>query len=191
MLVLHGSPGSGKSTVAAAVAERLRQAAVPNALIDLDALSIVHPYQGRSFSRANLRAVWPNYAAVSGVRTVLPLVVVDADDLVELKDITAPRRLLVCELTAPRVVLERRVTERETNGFWTSRLLDFIAMYHDREDHAAIRDFVVHTHPASVEQATAEVMRGCGWSPAVSGRRGPRARGRAPGPAGRTPPAPA
>lgn len=42
-------------------------------------------------------------------------------------------------------------------------MLDFVASYHDRDDHPAIRDFVVHTHPASVEQAAAEVMRRCGW----------------------------
>ncbi len=70
VLVLHGSPGSGKTTLADAVAERLRRADVASALIDLDALSIVHPHQGRSFSRANLRAVWPNYTAVPDVRVV-------------------------------------------------------------------------------------------------------------------------
>lgn len=80
VLVLHGAPGAGKTTVAIAVAERLRAAGVPSALIDLDALSLVHPYQGRSFTRANLRAVWPNYAAVPDLRVVLPLVVVDEEE---------------------------------------------------------------------------------------------------------------
>jgi ABC-type proline/glycine betaine transport system ATPase subunit len=89
VLVLHGSPGSGKTTLAEAIAERLRQANLANAVIDLDALCLVHPYQGRSFSRANLRAVWPNYAAVPDVRVMLPLVVVDSDDLRELREIAA------------------------------------------------------------------------------------------------------
>lgn len=163
MLVLHGSPGSGKTTVAEAVAERLRQTKIASALIDLDALSLVYPYQGRPFSRANLRAVWPNYAAVPDVRVVLPLVVVDGDDLVELKEITRPAMFRVCELTAPRTVLERRIVEREPNEFWTARLLDFIATYHDRDDHAAIRDFQVATHPDSVDDSAAEVIRRCGW----------------------------
>lgn len=163
VLVLHGSPGAGKTTVAGAVAERLRRARIPNALIDLDALSIVYPHQGRSFSRANLRAVWPNYAAVPNARIVLPLVVTDEDDLVELQDIFRPRKVLVCELTAPRAILERRVTEREPNRFWTSRVLDFIRLYHGRDDLPVIRDVLVHTHPASVERTSAEVLRHCGW----------------------------
>src|SRR4051794_31852378 len=100
VLVLHGSPGSGKTTLARAVGERLLHANMATAGIDLDALALVHPYPGPAFSRANLRAVWPNYAAVPGVRVVLPLVVLDHDDLAVLKDITAPSRFVVCELTA-------------------------------------------------------------------------------------------
>jgi len=166
VLVLHGSPGSGKTTLAEAIAERLRQADVANALIDLDSLSIVHPYQGRAFSRANLRAVWPNYAAVSHLKAILPLVVVDHDDLVDLKQLTDVKTFLVCELTAPRTILESRVISREPNEFWRSRVLDFVAMYHDRGDHDSIRDFQVSTHGRSVEQSAAEVIERCGWSSA-------------------------
>jgi hypothetical protein len=132
-------------------------------VIDLDALSLVHPDQGRSFSRANLRAVWPNYAAVADVRVVLPLVVVDMSDLSELKEIVDARRFIVCELTAPRAVLESRVTSREPTRFWRSRLLDFVALYHGRDDHAAIRDFQVWTHGRSVEESAGEVIERCGW----------------------------
>jgi hypothetical protein len=135
-----------------------------NAVIDLDALSIVYPNQGRPFSRANLRAVWPNYAAVPGIRVLLPLVVVDLDDLCELKQITASARFIVCELTAPRAILERRVNEREPNAFWRSRVLDFVAMYHDRDDHSEIRDFQVTTRTASVDATAIEVIDRCGWS---------------------------
>jgi hypothetical protein len=164
VLVLHGSPGAGKTTVAEAIAERFRQTKIASALIDLDALSIVTPSQGRSFSRGNLRAVWPNYAAVPKVRVVLPLVVVDHDDLVALQEITAPARFLVCELTAPRDVLDARVIRREPNDYWRSRLVDLIALYHDRDDLLAIRDFQVATHPCSVEETADEVIRRCGWT---------------------------
>lgn len=164
VLVLHGSPGSGKTTLARAVSERLCQANLANALIDLDALSIVYPHQGRSFSRANLRAVWPNYAGVPYVRVLLPLVVVDHDDLLELRNITAATKFMVCELTAPREILERRVIEREPNDFWRSRVLNFVAMYHDRDDHAAIRDFEVTTDTESVEETAVNLIHRCGWS---------------------------
>lgn len=166
VLLLHGSPGSGKTTLGEAIAERLRQANLASALIDLDALAIVHPYQGRSFTRANLRAVWPNYAAVPDVRVVLPLVIRGHDDLRELKEITNSARFLVCELTAPREVLERRVIEREPNDFWRSRVLKFIELYHDRDDHPSIRDLQVPTHAGSVVDTAMAVIHRCGWSEA-------------------------
>jgi len=150
--------------MARAVAERLCRMDLTNAVIDIDELAIVYPDQGRSFSRANLRAVWPNYTAVPGVRVILPLVVRDQDDLRDLREITAPARFMVCELTAPRVILEGRVVEREPDDRWRSRLLDFVALYHDRDDHAAIRDFDVATHLQSVEDTAVEVIGKCGWS---------------------------
>jgi tRNA uridine 5-carbamoylmethylation protein Kti12 len=165
VLVLHGSPGSGKTTLAEAIVERLRQENLASALIDLDALSIVHPYRGRTFTRANLRAVWPNYAAVPDVRVVLPLVVVDQADLRELKEITDSERFLVCELTAPRDVLERRVIEREPNAYWRSRVLEFVARYHARDDHPTIRDFQARTDTGSIEGTAIGVIHRCGWKP--------------------------
>lgn len=166
VLVLHGSPGAGKSTLGEAVAERLRQADIPNALIDLDALSIVHPHPGRSFSRDNLRAIWPNYMAVPNVKVVLPLVVVDGVDLAELKEITGVDRFLVCELTAPRAVLEARVSQREPNDFWRSRLLQWIDVYHRRDDLDSIRDFSVATDGPSVIESADEIIDRCGWGAA-------------------------
>ena len=163
VLVLHGSPGAGKSTLAEVVAERLREAAIANAVIDLDALSLVYPHPGRSFSRANLRAVWPNYAAIPDVKVVLPVVVADAADMAELQEITAARRFLVCELTAPRSILEARVTAREPNDFWTSALLRWIEVYHGRDDLDSIRDFQVSTHERSILESADEVIRLCGW----------------------------
>jgi hypothetical protein len=81
----------------------------------------------------------------------------------------------VCELTAPRTILESRVIGREPNEFWRSRLLDFVAMYHDRGDHRAIRDFQVSTHGRSVDESAVEVVERCGWIPAESNSAGDRA----------------
>ena len=163
VLVLHGSPGAGKSTLAEAIAEQLRAEDIPSALIDLDALSIVHPHPGPAFSRSNLRAVWPNYAAVPGVKVVLPLVVKHADDLAELREITSAERLLVCELTAPRSILEARVTEREPTEFWKDRLLYWVDVYSQRDDLEVIRDFAVSTDGRRVEECVDEIINLCGW----------------------------
>jgi len=71
VVMLHGSPGAGKSTLARAISEILRVSDLAHGVIDMDEISIVHPFQGRSFARENLRAIWPRYAAVPGIRLLL------------------------------------------------------------------------------------------------------------------------
>lgn len=56
VLVLHGSPGSGKSTLSGAIADLLRESGLANAVIDLDDLTMVYLHPERSFALSNLRA---------------------------------------------------------------------------------------------------------------------------------------
>ena len=72
VLALHGSPGSGKSTLARALALALAEGDVPWGVIDLDELSLIHPYPGRFFPRENLRVLWPNYICGGGSTSTTP-----------------------------------------------------------------------------------------------------------------------
>ena len=71
--------------------------------------------------------------------------------------------LVVCELTAPIEVLKDRVTAREPDEFWWSRLRDFVDLHHDRTDLDLIRSFVVSTHAKSIDVTVAEVLDQAGW----------------------------
>jgi adenylylsulfate kinase-like enzyme len=163
VLVLHGSPGSGKTTLSRAIAEHLRTADVAHAVIDLDDLSIVHPSPGRSFARENLKAVWPNYAAIPHLKLVIPSVIADEEERRLLRAAVPGAKFTVCELTAPEAVLKDRVTAREPNEYWRSRLRDFVDLYHRRCDLPAIRDFQVSTHDKSIDYAAREVIERAGW----------------------------
>jgi shikimate kinase len=163
VLVLHGSPGSGKSTLSRAIAERLRTADVAHAVIDMDELSLIHPHPGRSFGRDNLKAIWPNFAAVPHLKVVLPTVVADEEELTQLRAAAPGSAFVVCELTAPVAVLMTRVTAREPNEFWQTRLQHFVELYHQRTDLAKIRDFHVTTHDKSVDEAAQEIINKAGW----------------------------
>jgi predicted kinase len=163
VLVLHGSPGSGKSTLAGAMADLLRESGLTNAVIDLDDLNMVYPHRDRSFARDNLRAVWPNYAAIADLRLVIPSVVADEDERVQLRSAVPGSRFTVCELTAPKWILKERVTAREPNEYWRHRLRNFVDLYHRRSDLARIRDFQVSTHDRSVTEAAREVIEKMGW----------------------------
>lgn len=117
VLVLHGSPGSGKSTLSGAIADLLRESGLANAVIDLDDLTMVYPHPERSFALNNLRAIWPNYATIAGSRLVIPSVIADEDERVQLRAAVPGSRFVVCELTAPETVLKERVAAREPNQY--------------------------------------------------------------------------
>ncbi|MBU2665310.1 hypothetical protein KOI35_17535 [Actinoplanes bogorensis] len=164
VLALHGSPGSGKTTLARELSETMRMADIAHGLVDLDDLSIVHPYAGPQFSRDNLRAVFPNYvAAAPGLHLIVPLVFNDEDDVDLLKAAVPGARLIVCETTAPIDVLKKRVTAREPTEEWRRRLRDFVDLYRSRDDHVRIRDFQVSTYPATVAESAAEILEKAGW----------------------------
>jgi hypothetical protein len=132
-------------------------------VIDLDEISLVYPDQGRSFARENLKAIWPRYAAVSGIRLLLPSVIADEEELDSLRDALPGARLAVCELTAPEAVLKARVTAREPNEFWQQGLRRWVDVYHARNDLDTIRDFLVSAHERSEPDAAREVIEKVGW----------------------------
>jgi predicted kinase len=163
VLVLHGSPGSGKTTLSRAIAEHLRTADMANAVIDLDDLSTVYPVPDRSFARENLKAIWPNYAAIPRLKVVIPSVIADEEERTLLRSAVPGATFAVCELTAPEAVLKERVTAREPNEFWQNRLRDFVDLYHRRSDLPKIRDFQVSTHGRSVAETAQDVIEKAGW----------------------------
>jgi predicted kinase len=164
VLVLHGSPGSGKTTLSRAVAESLRVDGKPHAVIDLDDLSMVYPLPDRGFARENLKAIWPNFVAIPGLRVIIPALLADAEEAAQLRAAAPSSRFIVCELTAPEDVLKQRVTDREPNEYWKNRLRDFVDLYHSRADLAVVRDFQVSTHDRRIEDAAREVIEKAGWS---------------------------
>jgi predicted kinase len=164
VLVLHGSPGSGKSTLARALSEALREADVAHGVIDLDELSLVHPYPGRWFPRDNLRALWPNYvAAAPGLKLIIPLVFNDEEEVELVRAAMPGARLMICETTAPIAVLKERVTEREPTEEWAEALRAWVDVYHSRSDHERIRHVQVVTHPATVGDSVREILDWTGW----------------------------
>lgn len=164
VLVLHGSPGSGKSTLARALALALGEADVAWGVIDMDELSLVHPYPGRWFSRDNLRAIWPNYiAAVPDIKVIIPMVFNDEQEVELIRAALPGARLMICETTAPIAVLKKRVTDRDPTDGLAAALRTWVDVYHARSDHARIRHFQVVTHPATVEESVQEILDSTGW----------------------------
>jgi hypothetical protein len=124
---------------------------------------MVHPSPGRWFAYENLKAIWPNYAAIPRLKLLIPSVIADEEERTMLRACVPGATFTVCELTAPEAVLKERVTAREPNECWQRRLRDFVDRYHSRGDLAKIRDFQVSTHGRSVDEAAKDVIEKAGW----------------------------
>lgn len=165
VLALHGSPGAGKSTLARALALTLAQANTPWGVIDMDELSLIHPYPGRAFPRENLRVIWPNYvAAVPDIKLIIPTVFADEGEVELLRAVLPGARLIICELTAPIEMLKQRVTEREPDEEMAVGLRRWVDVYHARSDHERIRHFQVTTHPETVAESVHRILQLANWT---------------------------
>ena len=163
VLILHGSPGSGKTTLARALFEHLRVADEPVAVIDPDELNLVHPARGDGFWLQNLELIWPNYTATAGVRAIIPTVIADAEVFRRLRAALTAARFVVCELTAPVAVLKQRVRAREPNEEWKQALERWVDFYQQRDESQKFGDFEITTHDKSVDAAAAEIVARLGW----------------------------
>jgi Mrp family chromosome partitioning ATPase len=165
VLALHGSPGAGKSTLARALALALAEADTPWGVIDLDELSLIHPYPGRFFPRENLRAIWPNYvAAAPSIKLIIPTVFADEREVELLRAVLPGARLIICELTAPVEILKQRVTDREPTEEMAAGLRRWVDIYHARSDHERIRHFQVTTYPATVDESVHQILQLANWA---------------------------
>lgn len=158
-LVLSGSAGSGKTTQANVISEVLRQADVGHAVIDLDELSRVWPFQPATLIWDNLAMVWPNYVAVPGLQVVIMPRLIDSDaDIEALRRATPKAQMLVCELCASPETCLARVIEREPNDFWKDTLRALVTEYASRPPERRFGDFQVNTDDRSEIDTASEVL---------------------------------
>jgi adenylylsulfate kinase-like enzyme len=163
VLVLNGSPGSGKSTIANAIAIHLMQMDIAHAVIDVDELGRIHPELGTAFSRNNLRAMWPNYAAIPNLKVILPVCIVSKQDLKEIRDAVPCKGFTICELVADESTLKDRVTRREPDGYWQTRLRELVDEHIHKDSADRFSDFRVRTDDKSIDDAAKAVLELLGW----------------------------
>lgn len=161
VLVINGSPGSGKSTIANALSEELRKLNQVHAVIDVDELARVYPETQGDLMWRNLAAIWENYRQIEGMKAILPVCIDDQEALDKLKASVPCDTFTICELVAPVDILKSRVTEREPNDYWQGKLRDLVQRYADRPE--KFSDFQVSTERSSVENTAKEIVAKLGW----------------------------
>jgi adenylylsulfate kinase len=160
-LVINGSPGAGKSTIANVLAEKLREDNQLHAVIDVDELGRVYPENHGGIIWQNLSAVIQNYTRLVDIKLIIPVCVDSQAALDKLQTALRSGKLTICELTAPVDVLVARVTAREPNEHWQHKLRERVEAYSNIPEKYA--DFRIDTNALSEEQVIQKIIDKLSW----------------------------
>lgn len=170
VLIVTGPVGVGKTTVAHEVGKLLRNAGVPYAVVDVDALASSYPPPpGDGFNSQmafrNLAAVWRNYEAAGAQRLILAYVFENKAGLEPVKEAVPGAELTVVRLHASHEALRERVSGRERGSSreWHLHRSVELAELMDRE---RIEDHLVRTDGLGVVEVARAVAEQTGWIPA-------------------------
>jgi energy-coupling factor transporter ATP-binding protein EcfA2 len=163
ILVLHGPPGSGKTTVGNAIADILRQARIPHLVLEIDELERIYPEDDPFIKWRILASIWPNYHPRGEIKVILPVLIDTAEDLRQLRAAVPARSMRIGELSAGEAILHDRVTAREPNEFWQSKLRGLVDKYGQRDAGQQFGDFRVRTDERSAESVAREILEHLGW----------------------------
>jgi predicted kinase len=169
VLLVTGTVGSGKTAVAKEIGERLRLAAVPHAVIDLDELGRVRPaLPDGSFNHdliaANLAAIWPNYQALGVERVVLARILESREELDDYRRAVPGADITVCRLVADHDVIGGRLRAREP-GHVREFLLEVSTDLDAKMGDLALEDFTLENGAdRAIGELAQAILVECGWS---------------------------
>lgn len=166
MLLITGTCGVGKSTIAAEINDALADAEIANAALDLDALTWQWPSSSAFNSELmfeNLAALWPNYLAHGAQRLILARVLEDRAELCRYRTAIPGAEIVVCRLSAPRSLRIDRLRERMPPGpsrDWHERRTVELEVILQR---ASVEDFVVVNDTRTAREVALEVLARAEW----------------------------
>ncbi|MFD8922623.1 hypothetical protein ACFV0Y_33105 [Streptomyces sp. NPDC059569] len=167
-LLINGTVGVGKTTVADAVGDLLAEAGTPHAVLDLDRLRQSWPTPpGDRFNFGmllrNLRSIAGNYLDAGATRLVLAGVIEQHDERKRLSDAVGVD-LTVCRLRAELSVIHKRLAQRHDGEPETLRWhLDRSAELDAILSRFAVDDFTIDTTTRSVPDVAAAVISAADW----------------------------
>jgi len=168
-LVLTGTVGSGKSTVAAEINDALAELKLPNAAVDLDALVWQLPSTSKwnnDLMFENLASLWPNYQAHGATHLILARVMEDRAELDRYRAAVPGAEITVCRLTTPEPLRLERLHERMPPGpsrdWHLARSVELEGILAD----LACEDFEVANGDRPIREVALEVLVRAGWVPA-------------------------
>jgi guanylate kinase len=163
LLILHGPPGAGKTSIASTMAKLLRDYDVKHTVIDMDYLAKIYPLNLIGIMYKNLAAIWPNYVELGDIKVIMPTYLQKGE--LEIVMSAAPAmKTIVCEVTAPAAELKRRISIRETDDAQRERHLNYLYDYSNNGPKKEQIDFQVINHNITEERAADDIIKRVGWA---------------------------
>ena len=167
VLLVSGSIGVGKTTVATEMSAILDRHRMSHALVDMDALRWRYPADPSDpFSAAlglqNLAAVWRNCQLAGAERLVLVDIVESRAQLPQYGAAIPGATLVVVRLCAATATLAARIAQREVGaGYaWHLERSAELAALMEREQ---VEDLAVENDGRPLADVAGEVLRRCNW----------------------------
>ena len=165
VLLLTGTVGAGKTTIALEINDLLAEMQIPNAAIDLDALAAQWPPSSpwnADLTFENLASLWPNYQAHGVTHLVLARVLEDAADLFRYRAAIPGADITVVRLKSPESTRVTRLLERMPPGPSRDWHVERSVELEDILERAALEDFAVENAGTPRDVAMAILQR-VGW----------------------------
>lgn len=168
VLVVNGTMGAGKTTIASAVADLLRERGVPHAWVDVDALCQVWPTThedpfAQELVFEQLGVLAPGLAARGFRHVVLPRVVEDRADRERYEAAFDGAEVVIVRVDASEAERVARLTAREPEGYWRDFALNRTRELAAVLDGLDLDDAVVLNEGASKPEVAVRVLAAAGW----------------------------
>lgn len=166
-VIVTGPVGVGKTSTARAIADRLRAAGVPHAMIDLDAIVECYPappddpFNFRLAMR-NLAVLWRNFHDAGARYLVLNWVVEARDELDGYRDAVPGADIRVARLRAPLTTIHARIRQRAGGGDVTWEL-NRARQLAEEMDETALEDLCVETEGRDADAVARVILGALGW----------------------------
>ena len=167
ILLLTGTVGTGKTTIAIEIGEQLAEMNLPNAVIDLDWLgwaNVGDDFHGYDqLIMQNLVSTWENYRAIGVEYLVMARALLQREPVDDLINIFPNTRIMIVRLTASKDTIEKRLSTRDSGKTLREHLAEMEVMERIMEE-LKLEHATMETDDITVEEIARRVVTITGWN---------------------------
>ena len=168
VVVITGTIGVGKTTVAATMSEALHERGIRHGLLEIDWLGEVYPAPdpddpySTAFAMQNLAAIWPHYLEVGITRAIVTMTLENQQELTDLRTALASPEVIVVRLEASAPARAERIRRREL-GNLRQLFLEKTDPLAEQMERFGIGDLVVNNDERTPQEVATEILTSIGW----------------------------